>query len=127
MALLILNDHFLKYRYGNWWTGKISDFAGLFFAPLFVCAIVQLLRGQVDWRSQTKEQLDHQTFWCSLVAVDLLFVLLKAEPVLLRFYEQVYVWLGFRVRMIQDPTDLWALLVGGLTYLHVRPYLRPKS
>lgn len=33
---MIGNDHFWKYQYGNWLTGKLSDFAGLFILPLFL-------------------------------------------------------------------------------------------
>jgi hypothetical protein len=39
--LLIVNDHYLKEAYGNWLTGKLSDFAGL-----FAFAVV----AQVAWR-----------------------------------------------------------------------------
>lgn len=33
---LLLNDHFLKDYYGNWWTGKLSDFVGVLILPLFL-------------------------------------------------------------------------------------------
>ena len=32
IALLALNDHVLKQRYPGWWTGKLSDFAGVVVA-----------------------------------------------------------------------------------------------
>jgi len=35
LTLLLLNDLVLKELYGNWFTGKLSDFAGLFIFPLF--------------------------------------------------------------------------------------------
>ncbi|WP_048921677.1 hypothetical protein [Rufibacter radiotolerans] len=35
LAVLLLNDFILKGFYGNWLTGKLSDFAGLFIFPLF--------------------------------------------------------------------------------------------
>lgn len=35
LAILLINDLFLKNHYGNWITGKLSDFAGLFIFPLF--------------------------------------------------------------------------------------------
>ena len=33
--LLALNDHLLKAAIGSWWTGKLSDVAGLFAFPIF--------------------------------------------------------------------------------------------
>lgn len=39
LALLLLNDFIFKEIYGNWLTGKLSDFAGLFIFPLFWTAL----------------------------------------------------------------------------------------
>lgn len=39
MALLLLNDWIWKGEFGNWFTGKLSDFAGLFVFPIFWTAI----------------------------------------------------------------------------------------
>lgn len=36
LFLLILNDHLLKAVYGNWFTGKLSDVAGLLILPMFL-------------------------------------------------------------------------------------------
>lgn len=36
IGLLLVNDHFLKGLWPGWWTGKISDFAGLIFFPLLL-------------------------------------------------------------------------------------------
>jgi hypothetical protein len=36
LVILLLNDHFLKAQFGNWFTGKLSDFAGLLIFPLFL-------------------------------------------------------------------------------------------
>ena len=35
LAILLLNDFYLKTLFGNWFTGKLSDFAGLFIFPMF--------------------------------------------------------------------------------------------
>lgn len=43
IALLALNDHVFKSAFaGAWWTGKLSDLAGLAFFPLFLQALVEL-------------------------------------------------------------------------------------
>jgi hypothetical protein len=43
LALLILNDHVLKAAYPGWWTGKLSDVAGLAMFPILVSGGGQLL------------------------------------------------------------------------------------
>ena len=42
VLLLLLNDHVLKHAHPSWWTGKLSDVAGLVFFPLLLEAIVEL-------------------------------------------------------------------------------------
>lgn len=39
LVLLILNDFYLKYEFGNFITGKLSDFAGLLIFPMFIAAV----------------------------------------------------------------------------------------
>lgn len=39
LGLLLVNDFYLKSEYGNWWTGKLSDIAGLFIFPLFLTVL----------------------------------------------------------------------------------------
>jgi hypothetical protein len=33
MAVLLLNDHLFRIHWPGWWTGKLGDFAWLFFFP----------------------------------------------------------------------------------------------
>ena len=47
VALLVLNDWVLKARYGNWWTGKLSDVAGLFAFAVFWAVLLPRHRGHV--------------------------------------------------------------------------------
>lgn len=39
LLLLALNDHIFKELYGNWLTGKLSDFAGLLLLPLAIAYV----------------------------------------------------------------------------------------
>ncbi|RYZ43725.1 MAG: hypothetical protein EOO71_02385 [Myxococcaceae bacterium] len=39
LLLLILNDHVFKARWPSWWTGKLSDVAGLAMFPLLLQAL----------------------------------------------------------------------------------------
>lgn len=43
LLVLALNDHFLKYGYPGWLTGKLSDFAGLLIFPLFLAYLLSLI------------------------------------------------------------------------------------
>lgn len=43
LAVLVINDHFLKQRYHDLLTGKLSDGAGLVFFPLFLASLTEVL------------------------------------------------------------------------------------
>ena len=49
LALLLLNDFVFKGLYGNWLTGKLSDFAGLFIFPLFWTSVFPKNKNNVFW------------------------------------------------------------------------------
>jgi len=60
ILVLLLNDHILKDQFGNWFTGKLSDFAGLVVFPLFLKyvfsfsgrkAVLLTVVGFVFWKS----------------------------------------------------------------------------
>ena len=60
VVLLVLNDHLLKTEFPGWWTGKLSDFAGLFAFAVFWAALLPRHRrlvfvatalGFVIWKS----------------------------------------------------------------------------
>ncbi|MGE3619746.1 MAG: hypothetical protein AB7L84_04705 [Acidimicrobiia bacterium] len=44
-VVLVLNDHVLKGRFPGWWTGKLSDFAGLAVVGAILTAILGPRRG----------------------------------------------------------------------------------
>jgi hypothetical protein len=43
LSLWLLNDHVLKHAYANWWTGKLSDAAGLIVFPCFLAVLIELV------------------------------------------------------------------------------------
>ena len=45
LVVLIANDAWAKDRWGNWWTGKLSDVAGLVIAPLVGTWLASLALG----------------------------------------------------------------------------------
>ncbi len=66
LGLLLLNDFFLKPTFHNWFTGKLSDFAGLFIFPLFFTAFFSERKrwiyavtaiGFVFWKSEFSQPL----------------------------------------------------------------------
>ena len=73
LIVLLLNDLLLKELYGNWLTGKLSDFAGLFVFTLFWTALLPKHKDKifvfttilfVYWKSPYSESLI--TMWNSL-------------------------------------------------------------
>ena len=49
LLLLLLNDFVLKELLSNWFTGKLSDFAGLFIFPLFWIALFPKHKFKIFW------------------------------------------------------------------------------
>jgi hypothetical protein len=47
LVVLLLNDNVLKAMYGNWWTGKLSDFVGLWAFGAFLVALTRWPRTSV--------------------------------------------------------------------------------
>jgi len=43
IAILVINDHYLKDHVGGWIPGKLSDFAGLVFFPLVLAGVLDLV------------------------------------------------------------------------------------
>lgn len=51
LTILLLNDFYFKIYYGNWLTGKLSDFAGLFVFPLFWTILFPKLKDKIYFAS----------------------------------------------------------------------------
>ncbi|MFT5778517.1 MAG: hypothetical protein ACI837_001473 [Crocinitomicaceae bacterium] len=92
LLVILLNDFVLKGMYGNWITGKLSDFAGIFVFSIFWCAIFPKARAWIFW------------------VVGILFVFWKSS------YSQSFIDGWNSISMLQisrvvDYSDLLALLV----------------
>lgn len=92
LAVLIVNDRFLKTAWPSWWTGKLSDAAGMTFFPALLAA---LLGGR--WRRT-----------CVILTM-LAFALIKTWPPATAACEHVLGWVLGPVLIVRDPTDLIAL------------------
>lgn len=40
LVVLVVNDHVLKAALGTWWTGKLSDAAGMVFFPALLAVVI---------------------------------------------------------------------------------------
>lgn len=106
LVALILNDHWLKAAglMPGWFTGKLSDFAGLIVAPIVLIelAAVAKLRGS---------SFQHALIATSAVGV--LFTLIKTLPsanaLYVRLSGALLSPLGWNAGAVLDVTDLIAL------------------
>jgi hypothetical protein len=109
MGLLLVNDHLLRRLWPSWWTGKIGDFAWLFFIP-FACAVLLSLVLPSRWQAQRR------------VVAGLAFGLPAAIFILAKTLPGFHDWtvqlasaaFGFPVSWRRDPSDLVALASTGL-------------
>jgi hypothetical protein len=104
IALLFVNDHILKTVYPSWITGKLSDFAGLFFFPFIVAAGLCLTFSKFRLATTRVGQIafGFSAAW---------FILLKTVPLANSLTTELSsMLLGFPTQLVMDPTDLIALL-----------------
>jgi hypothetical protein len=102
LALLLLNDHVLKAAHPSWWTGKLSDAAGLVLAPPLLGLLTVRLRLPV---------------WVPLLATGAGFALVKSSAAGAAVGSAAWglIWPGAVVRA--DLTDLLTLPALGLAWL----------
>ncbi|HYV94957.1 MAG TPA: tetratricopeptide repeat protein [Chitinophagales bacterium] len=97
LTILLLNDFIFKGLYGNWLTGKISDFSGLFIFPIFWTALLPGHKNKIFFLTALLF-----IFWkspCSQALID--------------------TWNNFELMNINrtvDYTDLFALLILPVSY-----------
>lgn len=104
IALLFINDWILRIYWPSWWTGKIGDFAWLFFFPLLIASVLSIiLPSKIANQEKTIKQF-------SVILTLFIFILPKTIPAvnvyLNQFLELVF---GFRTSIRRDPTDILAL------------------
>lgn len=99
LIILLLNDFFLKSIYGNWFTGKLSDFAGLFIFPLFWSILFPKLKNVI------------------YVITALIFIYWKSyySNFIIEFINHYSI---LNLSRTVDLTDLLALIILPLSYLY---------
>jgi len=114
-----LNDHYLKYKFPGFITGKISDFLGLFYFPLF-CAAIIILMGHFILRKTY--QLNKTMLFVFIVLTDIVFVILKLNHEASQSFSTVFSEWIFKIKIVNDPIDLIALVSSYACYLFARSY-----
>lgn len=115
LALLALNDHFLK---GGdmlplWLTGKLSDFAGLIVAPIAVAVLLRV-------RARRGLLAVH-------VGVGLGFASINLSATLSELFTGALAFVGLPWVNYVDPTDLVALTMLPLSILLLGPAMRRRD
>lgn len=120
MVLVALNDHVLKGSglLPGWLTGKLSDFAGLYFAPLLVAELWTIARPTSDARAVVR-----RVAWAAL-GFGVLFTAIKTSPSADVLYEAALTALLRQpASNTVDPTDLIALVMLAVAIRDARRWL----
>jgi hypothetical protein len=123
IGLLLLNDHVLKAawpssQYAATVTGKLSDFAGVFFFPFLLAAAIS---APVEWalarrrgaNGSTECTLAPRLLWAlGFTATAAWFAGMKTIPAVNEWTAALAGWVaGGPVVIVRDPTDLLALVM----------------
>lgn len=122
---MAVNDHWLKNAYPSWLTGKLSDFLGVFYFPIFVCALICL-----SWnfmvRPFMKTRIAYITnglMGATMGLTAILMIGIKLSPTAAQQVQLVFSSLLFDIHITPDPTDLVALLSLPLSYAYARQFI----
>jgi di/tricarboxylate transporter len=127
VALMVVNDHDLKYRFPSWWTGKLSDFAGLFFFPLFLVALYNLFRNLTTRQPEVFHWINSRQLLLSIVVADAILAGVKVSPTVRLVYLTFIEWVvGLPSQVTADPSDILALFVNPLTYVFGRRFFNQR-
>ena len=104
VLLWLLNDHILKAAWPSWWTGKLSDVAGLIVAPLLLAVPLSWL---LPWRMKGHERV---VGWLAVGAVGAWWALVVTLPDVHQLSLRVLSFAtGTDFHFERDPSDIIAL------------------
>lgn len=121
VLVTFVNDRWLKYNYSGFIVGKLSDFCGLFYFPLFLAAIFIMIHRYI-LRRPPLAYLPKSILGFSIFFTVLLFVLIKLYSPATTFYLTRLADLGIKGSVTRDPSDLMALPSLLLAYQYARDY-----
>lgn len=104
VTMLGINDHFMKRQFPGFLTGKISDFAGLYFFSFSVALAISLLPSRIEKNPQLVDRI-------SILFVGTFFIGIKTNPLVNHQVSAILSMLtGWPTGILIDPTDLIALV-----------------
>jgi hypothetical protein len=121
VLLMAANDSYLKVHYHNWLTGKLSDWAGVFFLPLFLVAATGVILN-FGIRRKPFFWISPHALLIAILVTDIIFIAIKLFPPVTVIYLELMARLGFPSRLTRDPTDLSALAFNFMTFRHGRRF-----
>lgn len=107
LLLLLINDHILKQPFNNWFTGKLSDFAGLFIFPIFFSAFIPKYRKHIYW----------------ITAIGFIWWKSSWADGFISFWNSTPL---FTISRVKDITDLIALLILPLSFFYQKKFKGKK-
>jgi hypothetical protein len=119
---MALNDHYLKRAFPGWLSGKLSDYLGMFYFPLFLCALACLAaNGASALGKQGDRPVAYIGPWGMRASCAFALALLTAVKlssggnawVVAEFSRHL-----FPIRIALDPTDMQAAAALPLSYLY---------
>lgn len=104
IVFLLVNDHWLRWMYPSWWTGKLGDAAWLFFMPFIITPFLAwILPGALLRRDAWIGAL-------ACLAVGGVFTAVKTLPSAhVAFRGVFFAIIGWESILLRDPTDLLML------------------
>jgi hypothetical protein len=121
LLLLFLNDFLFKKLWPSWLTGKLSDFAWLFLAPIVLAALIAWLPLFSDRKRE--KLVGILSFGITGCGYALVKTIPAARDGLLVLWQRAA---GFPIAVLVDPTDLIALaalVVSGVVWFRQKPVL----
>lgn len=105
IVILLFNDHVLKIYAPSWLSGKLSDFAGLFFFPILLSVVINTGLRLFNRPTENAAKV-------SFCFTAIFFTLIKTTPAFSDLTETFLSGLlSTPVQVITDPSDLTALVM----------------
>jgi hypothetical protein len=125
VGLLLINDWVLKPRFHGVVTGKLSDIAGLAFAPVVLSSAIGLvLHAAASAGARVDPSLSRRRLLACIAATAVGFTIVKLSPAAADGLSQLLGHLGREASIYLDPTDLLCLPALGIAYFIGRDELR---
>ena len=125
VAMLLVNDWVLKPIGPGAVTGKLSDLAGLVFAPLALSSAIGLaLAIAVRFGARVDPSLSRRRLALCVVATAAVFAAVKLDPDAARAFASLVSRLGRPAHVVIDRSDLWCLPALAITAWIGRDELR---